>query len=75
MRAHHLVVTQEHPVLGRFDHFGTTIDFSDTPGRIWGPPPTVGQHTREIMLEHGFHDGDVDKLVEAGAVFEELRID
>jgi crotonobetainyl-CoA:carnitine CoA-transferase CaiB-like acyl-CoA transferase len=75
MRAHNLVVTQEHPVLGRFDHFGTTIDFSDTPGRIWGPPPTVGQHTREIMLEHGFHDGDVDKLVEAGAVFEELRID
>ena len=42
------------PTLGRFEHFGTTIDFSDTPGRIWGPPPLVGQHTREIMHEYGF---------------------
>ena len=69
-----LVVTQDHPELGRFDHFGTTIDFSDTPGRIWGPPPLVGQHTREIMHEYGFDDDDVDKLIEIGAVFEERRV-
>ena len=74
MRARGLVVTQDHPVLGRFDHFGTTIDFSETPGRIWGPPPLVGQHTREIMHEYGFDDDDVDKLIEIGAVFEERRV-
>jgi crotonobetainyl-CoA:carnitine CoA-transferase CaiB-like acyl-CoA transferase len=73
MRARGLVVSQDHPVLGRFDHFGTTIDFSETPGRIWGPPPLVGQHTREIMHEYGFDDDDVDKLIEIGAVFEERR--
>jgi crotonobetainyl-CoA:carnitine CoA-transferase CaiB-like acyl-CoA transferase len=74
MRARRLVVTQDHPVLGRFDHFGTTIDFSETPGRIWGPPPLVGQHTREIMHEYAFDDDDVDKLIEIGAVFEERRM-
>ena len=58
----------------RFDHFDTTIDFSETPGRIWGPPPLVGQHTREIMSEYGFDDDDVDKLIEIGAVFEERRV-
>jgi crotonobetainyl-CoA:carnitine CoA-transferase CaiB-like acyl-CoA transferase len=71
MDAHELVVHQQHPKLGSFEHFGKTIHFSDTPGRIWGPPPVCGQHTREIMREHGFGDAGIDRLVEIKAVFEE----
>lgn len=71
MRAHELVVRQHHPKLESFEHFGKTIRFSDTPQRIWGPPPVCGQHTREIMREHGFDDADIDKLVTTKAVFEE----
>ena len=69
-----LVVKQQHPKLGRFEQFGVTIDFSSTPQHIQGPAPVVGQHTREIMREHGYDDADVDKLVESKAVFEELWI-
>ncbi len=69
-----LVVKQEHPKLGRFEHFGTTIDFSDTPTRVCGPPPLVGQHTREIMREYGYDDDEIDKLIAASAVFEELWV-
>lgn len=75
MRAHGLVVEQHHPKLGRFEHFGSTIGFSDTPGRIWGPPPVVGQHTRAILAEHGYDEGEIDGLVAAGAVYEELWVD
>jgi crotonobetainyl-CoA:carnitine CoA-transferase CaiB-like acyl-CoA transferase len=75
MQRHGLVVHQQHPRLGRFDHFGTTIHFSDTPGRVFGPPPLCGQHTREIMHEHGFEDAEIDKLISAKAVFEELWVD
>ena len=50
------------------------IDFSDTPGKIWGPPPLVGQHTREIMHEYGFDEAEIDKLVEVKAVFEQLSV-
>jgi crotonobetainyl-CoA:carnitine CoA-transferase CaiB-like acyl-CoA transferase len=71
MDAHGLVVHQHHPKVGTFEHFGTTIFFSDTPGRIWGPPPVCGQHTRPIMREHGFEDAEIDKLIAARAVFEE----
>ena len=47
------VVTYEHPELGHFEHAGLQIDFSDTPGRVWGPPPLVGQHTRGVgMRQH-----------------------
>jgi crotonobetainyl-CoA:carnitine CoA-transferase CaiB-like acyl-CoA transferase len=75
MQALGLVVKQQHPKLGRYEQFGVTIDFSDTPQHIFGPPPVVGQHTREIMREHGYDDTEIDKLVDAKAVFEELWID
>ena len=54
------VVTYDHPELGRFEHAGLQIDFSDTPGRVWGPPPLVGQHTREIMREFGYAEAEID---------------
>ena len=75
MRSLGLVVSQQHPKLGRFEHFGTTINFSDTPGRIWGPPPVVGQHTREIMAEYGYDEADIDRLLASAAIFEELWVD
>jgi crotonobetainyl-CoA:carnitine CoA-transferase CaiB-like acyl-CoA transferase len=75
MRSLGLVVTQQHPKLGRFEHFGTTIDFSDTPGRIFGPPPMVGQHTREIMQEFDFDGDEYEKLLANGAIYEELWVE
>lgn len=75
MRELGLLVEQHHPKLGRFEHFGTTITFSDTPGRIWGPPPVVGQHTREIMREYDFGDDEIEKLLAGEAVFEDLWVD
>jgi crotonobetainyl-CoA:carnitine CoA-transferase CaiB-like acyl-CoA transferase len=75
MQAHGLVVQHQHPKIGRFDNYGTTIGFSATPTRVWAPPPLCGQHTRQILHEYGFHDSDIDKLVEAKAIFEELWVD
>jgi crotonobetainyl-CoA:carnitine CoA-transferase CaiB-like acyl-CoA transferase len=75
MHALGLVVEQEHPKVGKYETYGTTIDLSDTPQRIWGPPPLCGQHTREIMHELDYSDGEIDELVEARGVFEELWVD
>jgi crotonobetainyl-CoA:carnitine CoA-transferase CaiB-like acyl-CoA transferase len=75
MHAQELVVRQEHPKLGSFEHFGKTIHFSATPGRIFGPPPVCGQHTREIMHEYGFEETEIDKLIDAKAVFEDLWVE
>ncbi|HEX4218247.1 MAG TPA: CoA transferase [Acidimicrobiales bacterium] len=75
MREHGLLVEQQHPKLGKFEHFGTTISFSDTPGRIWGPPPVVGQHTRQILDEYGYDGDEIGKLIADGAVFEDLWVD
>jgi crotonobetainyl-CoA:carnitine CoA-transferase CaiB-like acyl-CoA transferase len=70
-----LTVRLEHPRLGRYESFGRTINFSETQPQIWGPPPLCGQHTRPIMEEMGYESAEIDKLVEAKAVFEELWVD
>jgi crotonobetainyl-CoA:carnitine CoA-transferase CaiB-like acyl-CoA transferase len=75
MKAKGLVVRHQHPKVGCFDNYGTTINFSGTPNRVWGPAPICGQHTREIMHEHGYDDSDIDKLIEARAIFEDLWVD
>jgi crotonobetainyl-CoA:carnitine CoA-transferase CaiB-like acyl-CoA transferase len=62
-----LVARYIHPLLGAMRQFGTLIDFSETPGGAQGPPPLLGQHTREVLAEVGYSDTDVDALCEAGA--------
>jgi crotonobetainyl-CoA:carnitine CoA-transferase CaiB-like acyl-CoA transferase len=75
MAARGLTLRMQHPKLGRYESFGRTITFSDTQAEIWGPPPLCGQHTRAIMTGLGYGDDEVDHLVAAKAVFEELWVD
>jgi crotonobetainyl-CoA:carnitine CoA-transferase CaiB-like acyl-CoA transferase len=58
-----LVAHYEHPIMGDVRQFGELINFSDTPARIFGPPPLVGQHTREILHELGKDDATIDALI------------
>lgn len=54
--------------VGQMDQFGLLVDFSETPGRIAGPPLSVGDHTRAILRELGRTDDEIDGLVAAGVV-------
>tara|TARA_Y100000994_G_scaffold66948_1_gene54637 strand:- start:503 stop:1273 length:771 start_codon:yes stop_codon:yes gene_type:complete len=47
---------------------GPAPRFSRTPGEVQMPPPDPGQHTSEILLEWGFHNEDIEKLRDIGAV-------
>jgi crotonobetainyl-CoA:carnitine CoA-transferase CaiB-like acyl-CoA transferase len=64
-----LVVDYEHPKMGQMRQFGHLVHFSETPGHIYGPPPLVGQHTREILEELGFIGAEQDELKEQGVVY------
>jgi crotonobetainyl-CoA:carnitine CoA-transferase CaiB-like acyl-CoA transferase len=63
-----LVADYEHPIMGAVRQFGELIQFSDTPARIGGPPPRVGEHTREILAWLGRTDDEIDELGAAGVV-------
>ncbi|MEO8079497.1 MAG: CoA transferase, partial [Caldimonas sp.] len=66
--AREMVVEVEHPVAGRTRALGMPVKLSATPGSVRRPAPTFGQHTREVMREHGFADAEIDSLVAAGAI-------
>jgi len=65
-----LVADYEHEILGRLRQFGQLIQMSHTPGRIAGPPPLVGQHTRQVLRDVGYRDGDIDTLISDGVAYE-----
>jgi len=64
-----LVAEYEHPIVGRMRQFGELINFSETPGRIAGPPALVGQHTKDILAWLGYDDDEMRALRDAGTVY------
>lgn len=67
-RARVMVVELEHPVAGRTQALGVPVKFSATPGSVRRPAPTLGQHTHEVLREHGFADEEIAALAQEGAV-------
>ncbi|WTX00083.1 CoA transferase [Streptomycetaceae bacterium NBC_01309] len=58
----------EHPYVGSFESIGLGVDFSETPGVLWGPPPVVGEHTPEVLAEFGFAPEEIARLTDAGVL-------
>ena len=62
------VVAYQHQVWGRLEQPGRFFDFSETPSRVLGPPPLIGQHTRDILSRLGYPDDAAGALRAAGVV-------
>ncbi len=68
-RARGIFVEMEHPVIGRYLHFGPVPKLSETPGRIARTAPLIGEHNKEIYSgELGFSKDDLIALAAAGVV-------
>jgi crotonobetainyl-CoA:carnitine CoA-transferase CaiB-like acyl-CoA transferase len=65
-----LVARYDHPLMGAMRQFGRLINFSETPSRVAGPPPLVGQDTRAILRELGRRDPEIDALIADGICYE-----
>jgi crotonobetainyl-CoA:carnitine CoA-transferase CaiB-like acyl-CoA transferase len=67
--AREMVVNMEHPHAGDIQLTGIQIKLSGTPGEIKSPPPMLGQHTAEILVDWlKFGPEEIKKLVTSGAV-------
>ncbi len=63
-----MVVELQHPQAGVTRAIGCPIHFSATPAQVTLPAPLLGQHTRELLLEHDFSQAEIDSLIAQGVV-------
>jgi crotonobetainyl-CoA:carnitine CoA-transferase CaiB-like acyl-CoA transferase len=66
--ARDMIVEVEHPQAGRIRTLGNPIKLSNNKADMTRPAPSLGQHSREILREFDFLDGDIDALLASGAV-------
>ena len=52
----------KHPSLGNFDVVAQAIRMNRYQPRVGMPTPDRGQHTKEVLNEFGFTDGEVENL-------------
>ena len=60
------VAKYRHYSMGMIEQPGTLFSLSETPGKIWGPPPVRGEHSREVLRELDYSDGEIQALQEQG---------
>ena len=63
-----MTVQYDHPEVGKLTLMGQPIRFSETQAPDAGPPPALGQHTRAILREAGYGDGDIADLHRRGII-------
>jgi crotonobetainyl-CoA:carnitine CoA-transferase CaiB-like acyl-CoA transferase len=66
--ARKMIVETTHPTAGEVRAIGLAIKFSETPGGVRRAAPVFGQHTREVLRDHGYSDAEVDQMAAVGAV-------
>ncbi len=68
VHARDMMVDLEDPELGTLHNIGIPVKLSATPGRIRHRAPGLGEHSRQILLEAGLSEEEVERLVADGVV-------
>ena len=62
------ITEMEHPEIGKIKVVGNPVRLSDTPLAPVSPPPELGQHSEEVLLEAGFSWEEIADLRKAEAI-------
>jgi crotonobetainyl-CoA:carnitine CoA-transferase CaiB-like acyl-CoA transferase len=74
IRARDMVGHVTHPVLGRHPIVQTPFHLSETPGRVQGPAPLLGEHNADVLGHYlGYEEAEIGALYEKGVLVAEKR--
>jgi formyl-CoA transferase/CoA:oxalate CoA-transferase len=69
LEARDMIVRIEHAIAGAVRVTGVPVKLSHTPGSVRTPPPTLGQHTADILTrDAGLSQDDIASLRAGGAI-------
>lgn len=64
----HMAVEVQHARVGKVKVGGIPVKLTKTPGAVRLAPPTLGQHTREVLQELGLKEADLEQLLQKGII-------
>jgi crotonobetainyl-CoA:carnitine CoA-transferase CaiB-like acyl-CoA transferase len=68
VQARDMVLTTEHPTAGTLRMAGSPIKLSRYTATVRRPPPTLGEHTDEVLRELGYSASDIAAMRDDGTV-------
>jgi crotonobetainyl-CoA:carnitine CoA-transferase CaiB-like acyl-CoA transferase len=67
-RAREMIVEVDHSTAGTIRTLGAPVKFSATPGGVHRSAPIYGEHTKEVLLAHGFSPAEIEQMAASGAI-------
>lgn len=61
-----MIVSMEDPVAGNLKLLGNPVRMKGTPSQLKQPPPSLGQHSREVALEIGYTLDEINEMDSRG---------
>jgi succinate---hydroxymethylglutarate CoA-transferase len=63
-----MITEVDHPTIGKLKLVSPPVKYSESQPTIRSPPPTLGQHTDEILAEVGISEEGIKALRDEGVV-------
>lgn len=71
-----MLVKVKQPFVGEFETYGSPFKMSETPGKVMGFAPLLGENNQEILIrELGYNQHDIDSLYREGVLYKEDAVD
>ncbi len=70
-----MIVSTDHPTLGKVEVTGVPIRFYGTPASVRKHPPLLGEHTRELLQEVGYSEQEIEQLIGKGLAADHAEIE
>ncbi|MDP2854501.1 MAG: CoA transferase [Smithellaceae bacterium] len=71
-----MLVKIKQPFAGEIETYNSPFKMSETPGRVMGYAPLLGEHNREILSSKlGYDNETINRLFEEGVIYREPAVD